>query len=242
LTFQDARLRLLAHVRNEVSNGELTERGFARRIGISQPHAHNVLKGVRTLSPEIFDLALKYLHLSLLDLAPLEEIEAQLHLRRTRERVAEVAFLAAPIGPGRPWPDTLNWRNSFPVPFPCAMVPAELVMAKLVAGPGMSATLASYDIALLDTSERPRSTLSPHSLYVIERNGEAVLRYIRPGRHGYYLATDADLDQPTAWKPLRLSTAQLGAAVKARVIWLGHEGDREAAAHCGRFLADPISS
>ena len=45
MTFQDARLRLLAYVRNQVRNGELTERGFARLIGISQPHAHNVLKG-----------------------------------------------------------------------------------------------------------------------------------------------------------------------------------------------------
>jgi hypothetical protein len=61
LTFQDARLRLLDYVRDQVRNGELTERGFARLIGISQPHAHNVLKGVRTLSPEIFDLILKYL-------------------------------------------------------------------------------------------------------------------------------------------------------------------------------------
>ncbi len=61
MTFQDARLKLLGYVRNQVRNGELTERGFARLIGISQPHAHNVLKGVRTLSPEVFDLALKYL-------------------------------------------------------------------------------------------------------------------------------------------------------------------------------------
>ena len=61
MTFQDARVKLLAYVRNEVRNGELTERGFARLIGISQPHAHNVLKGVRNLSPEIFDLILKCL-------------------------------------------------------------------------------------------------------------------------------------------------------------------------------------
>ena len=61
MTFQDARLRLLAYVRNEVRNGELTERSFARLVGISQPHAHNVLKGVRTLSPDVFDLILKYL-------------------------------------------------------------------------------------------------------------------------------------------------------------------------------------
>jgi plasmid maintenance system antidote protein VapI len=53
LTFQDAQQRLLAYVRDRIHNGELTERGFARMIGISQPHVHNVLKGVRNLSIEI---------------------------------------------------------------------------------------------------------------------------------------------------------------------------------------------
>jgi hypothetical protein len=52
LTLLDASLRLLAYVRNEVHHGDLAERGLARLIGISQPHAHNVLKDVRTLSSE----------------------------------------------------------------------------------------------------------------------------------------------------------------------------------------------
>jgi hypothetical protein len=242
LTFQDARLKLLAYVRNEVRNGEVTERGFARGIGISQPHAHNVLKGVRNLSPEVFDLALKYFHLSLLDLAPLEELEAQLQRRQTGERVAEVAFLERSIGPGRPWPAGVNWRKSFPLPFPSATVPADLAMAKLVADPAMTATLASYDIALLDTSEQRRATVSPQGLYVIERSGEAVLRYIRSGAQRHYLVTDADLDSPNAWAPFRLSTEQLSDVVKARVVWLGFEQDRNALAQRGRFLYDPISS
>jgi hypothetical protein len=38
--------------------------------------------------------------LSLLDLAPLDEIEVQIERRRTRERVAEVVFLDTLIGPG----------------------------------------------------------------------------------------------------------------------------------------------
>src|ERR1035438_1976519 len=67
-TFQDAQLKLLAYVRDRIHNGELTERGFARRVGISQPHAHNALKGVRTLSPEVLDAVLSHFHLSLLDL------------------------------------------------------------------------------------------------------------------------------------------------------------------------------
>jgi hypothetical protein len=67
-TFGDAQLKLLAYVRDRIHNGELTERGFARQIGISQPHAHNALKGVRTLSPEVLDAILRHFHLSLLDL------------------------------------------------------------------------------------------------------------------------------------------------------------------------------
>jgi hypothetical protein len=241
LTFQDTRLRLLAYVRNQVRNGELTERGFARRIGISQPHAHNVLKGVRTLSPEIFDLILKYLHLSLLDLATVEEIEVHLERRRTRGRVAEVAFTTAPIGPGRPWPTGVNRRRSFPVLFPSITVPAQMVMAELKADPAMLATLAPYDIALLDTSTRARCAITPQGLYVVERGGEAVLRYIRSGAHRHYLVTDVDLNQPTAWEPLALSVAQLGSAVKARVLWLGSERDRHALPQRDPFLYDPIS-
>jgi transcriptional regulator with XRE-family HTH domain len=242
LTFQDARLRLLAYVRNQVRNGELTERRFARLIGISQPHAHNVLKGVRTLSPEIFDLILNYLHLSLLDLAPIEEIEAQIERRRARERVAEVAFLLTPIGPGRPWPEGRNWSHSFPAPFSAAAANLELAMAKLAADPAMTGTLASYDIALLDTSQPRRLALSPRGLYVIERGGEAILRYLRRGARCYYLVADRDLDTPAAWERLALSAAELRDAVKARVLWLGREQDRDARPQRGRFLYDPISS
>jgi hypothetical protein len=242
LTFQDARLRLLAYVRDQVRNGEFTERGFARMIGISQPHAHNVLKGVRNLSPEIFDLALKNLHLSLLDLAPIEEIEAQLRSRRADERATEVPLLESPVGPGKPWPAGVAWRKSFPLPFPSVTLPAGLVMAKLAADPAMHTTLASYDLALLDMSERPRPMVSPYGLYVIERDKEAVLRYIRSGARCYYLVTDAVRDNPAGWEPLVLSSLEVGDRVKARVIWLGRERDRDALPQRGRFLDDPISS
>ena len=136
----------------------------------------------------------------------------------------------------------MNWRKSFPLPFPCATAPAELVMARLAADPAMLATLGSFDIALLDTSERSRSPVSPSGLYAIERGGEAVLRYIRSGARRHYLVTDATCDIPAAWEPLTLSAAQFGAAVKARVCWLGRERDRDNLSQRGRFLYDPISS
>jgi hypothetical protein len=189
---------------------------------------------VRTLSPEVFDLILKYLHLSLLDLAPLHEIEAQLERRRTRERVAEIAFLDAPIGPGHSWPTGLNWRKTFPAPFLSIPAPAELAMVRFAADPQMIGTLSSYDVALLDIAEQ--GPFSPQGLYVVERNGEAVMRYIRSGAQRHYLITDAELNNPNAWEVLRLSPLEFRALVKARVIWLGREQDRDALAQRGRFL------
>jgi hypothetical protein len=255
LTYQDAQLKLLVYVRSQIRNGELTERGFARLIGISQPHVHNVLKGVRKLSPNVFDLALKCLHLSFLDLVPSDELEANLRSRRVPQRVAEVPFLDHAIGPGMPWPASLNPRKSFPLPFPSAHTPANLVMASLIPDPSMRSTVGSSDIALLDTSPSRRSTFAPQGVFVVERGNqtgkEAVLRFIRPGAQRYYLATDTTLDTPLDWEPLPLSASELIAAVKARVRWIGSDwigGDwigRERdgdAPQRGRFLYDPISS
>lgn len=242
MTFQDAQLKLLAYVRSQIRNGELTERGFARLIGVSQPHVHNVLKGVRTLSPQFFDLTLKYFHLSLLDLVPSDELESHLRTQRLLEHPAQVPFLNGPIGPGMPWPEGLAPRKKFPLPFPLVDLPANLVMASLVSDPSMESTLASCDIALLDTSQSSPSKLAPRGLFVVERGNEALLRYIRPGAQCYYLASDATLDNPANWELLPVSASQLMAAVKARVRWIGRERDRDILPQRGRFLYDPTSS
>ena len=82
--FQTLQSRLVAAVRMRVRTGELTERRLARLTGISQPHIHNVLKGARELSPEIADLILRQLKISLLDLVEGEELDARASLRQAR--------------------------------------------------------------------------------------------------------------------------------------------------------------
>jgi hypothetical protein len=242
LTFQDAQLKLLAQVRDRIRNGELTERGFARLMGISQPHVHNVLKGVRKFSPQIFDSILNYFHLSLLDLASLEELQAYVQ-RQVQARLAEAPFLSSPLGPGMPWPSGLNRRKRFPLPFPSMTVPSNLVMANLAPDPRMQPTLTDSDVALLDTSESIRSTIAPEGLYAIERSDEALLRYIRPGARVYYLVSDAAMDAPAQWERIRVPVRDLTVIVKARVRWLGREKDRDLPVHQrGRFLYDAISS
>jgi transcriptional regulator with XRE-family HTH domain len=66
--FETLQRRLLARVKNRVQNGELTERGLARMTGISQPHIHHILKGVRGLSVENADRILLQLNMSVTDL------------------------------------------------------------------------------------------------------------------------------------------------------------------------------
>jgi transcriptional regulator with XRE-family HTH domain len=68
MTIDDLLISLRTLLVERVRNGELTERGLARRIGISQAHMHNVLKGVRILTPEVADLILRELRMSVEDL------------------------------------------------------------------------------------------------------------------------------------------------------------------------------
>jgi hypothetical protein len=243
LTFQDAQLRLLTYVRDRIHNGELTERGFARMIGMSQPHMHNVLKGVRNLSIGVSDSILNIFHMSILDLASLEDLEMNVKSRRPVEPAFEVPYLDTPIGPGIPWPGRIDPRQHFPTPFPTGTILQGLVMARLAPDPQMALTLAGYDTTLLDTSERERVKPSPEGLYAVERNGEVVLRYLRPGARRYYLVTDAELASPDRWEQVSISRKDLSVLIKARVLWLGREKDRKLPmSQRGRFLYEAISS
>jgi transcriptional regulator with XRE-family HTH domain len=239
LTFQDAQLRLLAYVRDRIHNGELTERGFARMLGVSQPHVHNVLKGVRTLSIDLSDSILNLFHLSILDLATPEDLGRNNQRRAATEPQLEVPFLETAIGPGLPWPARIDRRNRFPA----GMVAPTLVMARLAPDAQMSETLGGYDIALLDTSDQQRANPSPEGLYAVERGGEAILRYLRPGARCYYLLSDTALENPDQWEHLNISQKELPGLIKARVLWLGREKDRKLPmSQRGRFLYDVISS
>jgi hypothetical protein len=241
LTFQDAQLRMLAYLRDRIHNGDLTERGFARMVGISQPHIHNVLNGVRNLSIDLSDSILKSFHMSILDLASLDELEAKLTPRKPPQRVSEVQFyepiLKDPVGPGSHWPDKIDAGQRFSIPLSIRATPSSLVLARLAQDPEMKHTLAGCDTVILDISERARAEPSPEGLYAVERNGEVLLRFMRPGSHGYYLVSDAARETPAEWDYLHVSRADAGGFIKARVLWLGREQDRHLPMHQrGRFL------
>jgi transcriptional regulator with XRE-family HTH domain len=67
MTLGDVQQRFIALLRKRVRNGELTERGLARMVGLSQPHMHNVLHGKRSFSVETTDEIMRRLRMDVLD-------------------------------------------------------------------------------------------------------------------------------------------------------------------------------
>ena len=80
VTFEVLRLRLLQQIKIRINNGEFTERGLSRILGISQSQTHNLLKGARTLQMQVADRILSKLGLSAMDL--LSEVELDAALQR----------------------------------------------------------------------------------------------------------------------------------------------------------------
>jgi plasmid maintenance system antidote protein VapI len=75
--------RLLAFVRSRIKNGEYSERGLARILGVSQPQMHNVLKGARGLRPALADRFLRKFGITALDLFSDAELNDAISTRMT---------------------------------------------------------------------------------------------------------------------------------------------------------------
>ena len=76
VNFQTLQARLLAEVNTRIDNGYFSERALGRLTGISQPHLHNLLKGARKLSPQLADILLDQLGISVLYLLTADELTA----------------------------------------------------------------------------------------------------------------------------------------------------------------------
>jgi transcriptional regulator with XRE-family HTH domain len=226
--FQTLQSRLLAAIRMKVRTGELTERRLARLTGISQPHIHNVLKGARELSPEIADLILRELKISLLDLVEHEELSARVSLAHAPRRYREVPLLDGRIGPGCEFPDNLSPVEFYPFPSALLAPLVRPIAARLAGDPRMRSTVSGGDLVLLDQSENRRRETDADALYTVSRNGESLVRWVRQGARSIYLATVDSFLRPPDWEHVPLAGWHLLEVVKARIVWIGRETGPEA--------------
>jgi hypothetical protein len=169
--------RLVDHLRAKLKSGEVTERGLARLAGISQPHLHNVLKGMRELSPATADAVITNLRLSAFDLVNEEEL---CHPGRTRKKplpgYRQVPLAVGLLGPDHPFPDLKE--SSSRLAFRASQLKdvGNPVAVCLAHDPNAPAIFQAGDIVLLEVFSPGEQDLQAGDYYAVEEEGCGLLR------------------------------------------------------------------
>jgi hypothetical protein len=216
MMFTEVRSSLVAVLRSRVRNGELTERGLAKLVGVSQPHIHNVLKGARALSPELSDQILQHLRLSLLDLIERDYIKAYLNFDGPGGGYVYVPVLRGNIGPACPWPTEAVLTER--MPFHASQVASidNPVAVRLAEDARMLNTFSAGDVALLDQSHRARSNIEPAAYYVVKCGSGGVVRRLQLSENTLYLIPEDARKHPPGWHRIALNGRQLTHFIRAR--------------------------
>ena len=204
MLFSDVQSSLIAILRTRVRNGELTERGLARMVGVSQPHIHNVLKGTRLLSSDLSDQILRHLTYSLLDLIEREQIEAHLNFAGPAGGYIYVPVLDGFLGPGCAWPTKITKADRLPFPPSQAGVIPSPVAARLAEDSRMGNVFSAGDIALLDQSRKARSDIDPSAFYVVKSGNSGIVRRVEMSSDSIYLIAGDSGRSPSGWQRLQL--------------------------------------
>jgi len=219
--FRELHRRLIGALQSRLRNGELTERRLARLTGISQPHIHNVLKGKRILSQHFADIILRKTNLSLLDLLQPEGAAGRSCANcGDNSRLVAVPVLEGWLGPGLPLAVPVSAVDHHPFPGAYLASVERPLVARLTADPGMAAVFGEADLALLDRSAAGRTHLRRGALYLVNRRGEGLIRYITLERDDLLVLRGSA--EGTAARPeaLPLGRSHLLDVVRARVAWI----------------------
>jgi hypothetical protein len=213
--FEELYRLLIDTARQRVSSGEVTERGLARLCGLSQPHMHNVLKNLRSLSPESADRLMSVLDVNI----------ATLIFRSTgimETGVCSVPILRNRIGPGIE--GVLTSYRGF-LPFPASRVASlvDPVVAQLAPDMVLPKPLAANDYVLLDRNPRILASPSGGGYWVVAESAGLRVRYVKLGGTRVYIANEATVREPPHWQPIPLHERSLLEIVKARIVWISRE-------------------
>lgn len=185
MDFRFLQARLVSHIQGRVRNGEISERGLARLTGISQPHIHNVLKGIRLFSMGTADQILQSLRIDLRSLLPeaaagTGEGFAARDVDGHRE-CRTVALLDGWIGREYPFPQAAGLER---YPFRAADVdrlesPAAVRFAR---DPLRASQVSGYGVVLLECAEAVRREPDGQSYYAVDLGGGGTIGLVRSPR------------------------------------------------------------
>lgn len=238
LTFAALQNRMLRHVRERVANGELTERGLARLIGVSQPHMHNILKGVRALTSDVGDLLVATLGVSLLELAATEELGQALEARSVDEGTGrQVRLVQGHLSPFERFPDPGPADGWVRVPDGLVTSVRRPVIMAYVADIEVGNLFAGIANIMLELDESARLAVKPECWYALRWGGAGYVRRMRR-EPGALVVLGQRSWQPSNL-PDRIPLGDLPAlsVIRGRVEWCGPDLRSAVAAQSGFFLS-----
>ncbi len=217
MNFRDLQKRLIDVARERIRSGVFTERGLAHLSEISQPHLHNALKNVRTLSPDMADRLLGALGL---DIPELLWQETGDRFRGFRA----VPMLMSRIGSG--FDPSFTAYGGY-LPFPAALVSGLVnpVVVRLAADLVLPKPFAPNDLVLLDQNPDLRRRPRGKGAWVVNEFGSYRVRYVRMGGTQLYFANELTLANPANWTAVPLDGHSVLDIVKARIVHVSREMD-----------------
>jgi hypothetical protein len=161
------------------------------------------------------------------------EIEAGIHA---------VPVVRSRIGPGG---DAVLTAFRGYTPFPLSLVTGlvDPVAARLSADILMSTAVVPNDLVLLDQNLSVRENPGPRGCWVVAQQGGLRVRYVRTNRGDdlpagnagdcIYVACDAATRELRVWQPVPLQGRTILDVVRARIVWIGREMEKEQAGPAG---------
>jgi hypothetical protein len=213
--------QLIEVARQRVRAGLLTERGLARSCGVSQPHMHNVLKQIRSLSTDSADRLMHALELSVPALLWRFPAESETQVRA-------VPVLRNSVGPGTEAAFTI-FRGY--VPFPARLVEGLVEPVAACLGPDLVLPnpLAAKDLVLLDQNPAVRAKPAGAGYWVVADGTGLRVRYVRLSGTKVFLPNEANLKDPSTWQSISLRERNIQEIVRARIVWISREMEGPAA-------------
>lgn len=216
-TFGVLNRRLLDRVRAALRNGQLTERGLARRIGISQPHLHNVLKGIRGLTPVLADSLLEGLGASAMELTePLELGDHMYRALSSNPEMLQVPVLRGVLGPRWGFPETTEAVEWLRVPLAGLEEVRRPALALLGEDAGLPTVTSCWQMAMLELDENERLRARAPGWYAIRWQGRGFMRQAAVEEGALRVESGRGLPE---W--IDLGGINLLSVVRARVVWVG---------------------
>lgn len=219
--FQELQGRLIGVARERVQAGELTERGLARMCGISQPHMHNVLKNIRSLSTGSADRLMQALKIGVTDL--LWRISGE-----PDAGVGAIPMIQNRIGPGTDAAFT-EIRGHIPLPQWLLRDLVDPLAGRLGPDLVLPKALAAHDLVLLDQNPLLRAVPGGNSIWVVTEGAGLRVRYLRMDGTRICVVNEVTLEDPRKWHSIPLQGRNILDIVRARIVWVGREMEKEPA-------------